>query len=387
MKIVIAPDSFKGSLSARKVADCIAAGLIKTDPALECCKIPLADGGEGTTHCVIGATGGRLLFRTVTGPLGEPVQAEFGICADNKTAVIEVASASGLTLVPPDRRNPLLTTSGGTGELILAALAEGCTKIVIGLGGSATNDGGFGILKALGVRFLDQDGMELEDKTKNLAGLARVDLSGLDKRLANVQFTLACDVDNPLCGPQGASAVYGPQKGADPEQVRELDGLLSHYADVLESAAGRRVRDIPGSGAAGGIAAGMLAVLNAEIVSGIEVVLKLMEVEDLLAAGGIDLVITGEGEINGQSVRGKVPVGIARLAKAYGVPVIALTGCIGPGAERVYEMGIEAIVSVAPGPISLTESMSQAELLLEETAARVLRLLRVGRKLVKSRPL
>ncbi len=269
----------------------------------------------------------------------------------------------------------------------MAALAEGCTKIVIGLGGSATNDGGFGILKALGVRFLDQNGMELEDKTKNLAGLARVDLSGLDKRLANVQFTLACDVDNPLCGPQGASAVYGPQKGADPEQVRELDGLLSHYADVLESAAGRRVRDIPGSGAAGGIAAGMLAVLNAEIVSGIEVVLKLMEVEDLLAAGGIDLVITGEGEINGQSVRGKVPVGIARLAKAYGVPVIALTGCIGPRAERVYEMGIEAIVSVAPGPISLTESMSQAEVLLEETAARVLRLLRVGRKLVKSRPL
>lgn len=381
MRIVIAPDSFKGSLNAQKVADSITAGILKTDSSVECYKIPLADGGEGTTHCVIGVTGGRLLSRTVTGPLGEPVQAEFGICLDNRTAVIEAASASGLTLVPQDRRNPLLTTSKGTGELILAALAEGCKKIILGLGGSATNDGGLGILKTLGVRFFDREGQELGDKVRDLARLDRVDISSLDKRLQDVEFTLACDVDNPLCGPQGASAVYGPQKGADREQVEELDNLLGHYADVLEAAVGRRVREITGSGAAGGIAAGMLAVLDTRIVSGIEVVLELMAVEELLAKGEIDLVITGEGEINGQSVRGKVPVGVARLAKKYGIPVIAFTGCIGPESEKVYEQGIEAIVPIAPGPISLAESMSQVEILLEETAFRVAKLLRIGSKI------
>jgi glycerate kinase len=383
MRIVIAPDSFKGSLDARKVADSIAAGLLKTDPSLECYKIPLADGGEGTTHCVIGAKGGRLLSRTVTGPLGEPVQAEFGICADNRTAVIEVASASGLTLVPQARRNPLLTTSKGTGELILAALADGCNKIILGLGGSATNDGGLGILKALGVRFFDREGLELDDKARDLVRLDRIDLNCLDKRLQNVQFILACDVDNPLCGLQGASAVYGPQKGADRRQIEDLDNLLSHYADILEGVAGRSVRDIPGSGAAGGIAAGMLAVLNARIVSGIEVVLELLAVEKLLDKGGIDLVITGEGEINGQSVRGKVPVGVARLAKKYDIPVIVFVGSIGPEAEKVYEQGIEAILPIVPGPISLAESMSQVETLLEETAVRVFRLLRVGNKIFR----
>ncbi|MDD2234826.1 MAG: glycerate kinase [Desulfitobacteriaceae bacterium] len=381
MKIIIAPDSFKGSLNAGKVAECIAAGFIKTDPAVECYKIPLADGGEGTTHCVIGVIGGRLLVRTVTGPLGEPVQAEIGICKDNKTAVIEVAGASGLTLVPPERRNPLQTTSKGTGELILAALDEGCNKIILGLGGSATNDGGFGILKALGVRFFDREGLELEDKVRDLARLDKIDLGSLDKRLQNVQFTLACDVDNPLCGSQGASAVYGPQKGAAREQVEELDNLLGHYADVLEAVAGYRVREVPGSGAAGGIAAGMLTMFNARIVSGVEIVLELMAVEGLLAKGEIDLLITGEGEINGQSVRGKVPVGVARLAKKYGIPVIAFTGCIGPGSEKVYGQGIEAIIPIAPGPISLSESMSQVEIFLEETAVRVSKLLRIGSKI------
>jgi glycerate kinase len=379
MKIVIAPDSFKGSLSAPQVAESIAAGLRKIDPCLEYYKIPLADGGEGTTRCVIGASGGRLLSRTVTGPLGEPVQAEFGICADKRTAVIEVASASGLTLVPPAKRNPLQTTSEGTGELILAALAEGCEKIILGLGGSATSDGGMGILRVLGVKFFDREGLELGAQVRDLARLERLDLNGLDQRLKDVQFILACDVDNPLCGPQGAAAVYGPQKGADPEQVRELEALLGHYADVLETAAGCQVREIPGSGAAGGIAAGMMAVLKARIVSGIEVVLELLAVEDLLAQGGIDLVITGEGEINGQSIRGKVPVGAARLAKKYGIPVLALTGCIGPEAEKVYAQGIDSIFAIAPGPISLADSLARTEELLEETAARVLRLLRAFR--------
>ena len=376
MKIVIAPDSFKGSLSAPQVAESIAAGLRKIDPCLEYYKIPLADGGEGTTRCVIGASGGRLLSRTVTGPLGEPVTAEFGICADNKTAVIEVASASGLTLVSPARRNPFRTTSAGTGELILAALAEGCKTIILGLGGSATSDGGMGILRVLGVKFLDREGLELGGQVRDLARLERLDLNGLDQRLQDVQITLACDVDNPLCGPQGAAAVYGPQKGADPEQVRELEALLDHYADVLEAAAGCQVREIPGSGAAGGIAAGMMAVLKARIVSGIEVVLELLAVEDLLAQGSIDLVITGEGEINGQSIRGKVPIGVARLARKYGLPVLALTGCIGPEAEKVYEQGIDSIMAIAPGPISLADSLARTEELLEETAARVLRLLK-----------
>ncbi|HWQ89742.1 MAG TPA: glycerate kinase [Desulfitobacteriaceae bacterium] len=379
MRIVIAPDSFKGSLSAPKVADSIAAGLIKIDPCLECYKIPLADGGEGTTRCVIGACGGRLLSRTVTGPLGEPVRAEFGICADQKTAVIEVASASGLTLVSPDKRNPLQTISEGTGELILAALAEGCRTIILGLGGSATNDGGMGILRALGVKFFDQEGLELGGQVRDLARLEHVDLNSLDQRLKDVHFILACDVNNPLCGPQGAAAVYGPQKGADPEQVRELDDLLGHYAAVLEAAAGRRVLEIPGSGAAGGIAAGMMAIFNARIVSGIEVVLELMAVEDLFAKGGIDLVITGEGEINGQSIRGKVPVGVARLAKKYGIPVIAITGCIGSEADKVYEQGIDSIFAIAPGPISLEDSLARTEELLEQTAARIMRLIKVLR--------
>jgi glycerate kinase len=377
MRILVAPDSFKGSLSAPKVAESIAAGLIKIDPATKCYKIPLADGGEGTTRCVIGARGGRLFSRTVTGPLGEPVSAEFGICADNRTAVIEVASASGLTLVAPDRRDPFLTTSAGTGELILAALAEGCRTIILGLGGSATNDGGAGILKALGVKFLDREGRELGGRVKDLTRLERLDLKGLDQRLKDVQFILACDVDNPLCGPQGASAVYGPQKGASPKQVRELDALLGHYADVLEAVTGLKVQEIPGSGAAGGIAAGMMAVLKARIVSGIEVVLELMAVEELLAAGNIDLVITGEGEINGQSIRGKVPVGLARHARKYNIPVLALAGCIGPEAEKVYAEGINSIFTIVPGPISLEDSMARTEVLLEDTAARIMRLLQV----------
>jgi len=380
VKIVIAPDSFKGSLTAEEAAKGIEAGVKRIYPRAQTIKIPLADGGEGTVAALVAATGGRIRMSKVTGPLGEPVEAPWGILGDGETAVVEMAAASGLPLVPPGRRNPLLTTTYGTGELIGAALAEGCRRIIVGIGGSATNDGGAGMAQALGVGFYNEEGKEIPPGAAGLAGLARIDISTLDPRISQVEVLVACDVDNPLTGPNGAARIYGPQKGAGPKMVEELDGILHRFASLLRRDLGQDVEDIPGAGAAGGLGAGLMAFTGARLVPGVQLVLEAVKLEEILEEG-VDLVITGEGAINHQTIYGKTPVGVAKLAQKYKVPVIALVGCIEPGAEVVYDAGIDALKAIVPGPMSLEEAMARAAELISAAAERAMRFLAVGASL------
>ena len=379
MRIVVAPDSFKGSLSALGVAEAIERGLRAVWPDAEVRKVPIADGGEGTVDALVAATGGRLEERTVRGPLGEPVRARWGVLGDGRTAVIEMAAASGLPLVPKDRRDPRLTTTYGTGELVRAALDAGLSRLVVGVGGSATNDGGTGLARALGVRFLDAAGQDLPEGGAALARLSRVELGGLDPRLASAEVTVACDVDNPLTGPRGASAVYGPQKGATPEMVKELDAALGHYAGVARTATGRDVAGLPGAGAAGGLGAGLLFFTPARLRPGVEIVLETTGFEALV--DGADLVVTGEGRTDFQTAMGKAPVGVAAVAKRHGVPVVCLAGGLGDGADDVLAKGIDALASVVPQAMPLEEAMARGAELVEAAAARMARLLRVGSRL------
>jgi glycerate kinase len=379
MKIVIAPDKFKGSLSAIEVCAAIARGVKRAEPRAQIVEMPIADGGEGTVPALVAAAGGRLLTRRVTGPLGDRVRAMFGLLGDGKTAVIEMAAASGLVLVPPHRRNPLVTTTYGTGELILAALAQGVKEIILGIGGSATNDGGAGLARALGARFLDAAGRELPEGGAALARLSRIDLTGLDPRLAEADLLVACDVDNPLTGPRGASAVYGPQKGATPEVVAQLDAALVTFAGVARAATGRDVADRPGAGAAGGLGAGLLFFTPARLRPGVEVVLEATGFDRRVA--GAALVITGEGRTDAQTAMGKAPVGVAAAAARHGVPVVCLSGGLGEGADEVLAHGIDALAAVVPRPMTLEEAMRSGEALIEAATARACRLLRVGRTL------
>ncbi|TKB51611.1 glycerate kinase [Ferrimonas sediminicola] len=356
MKIVIAPDSFKESLSAMEVASAIEAGWRQIDADAEVLKLPMADGGEGTVQALVAATAGDLVEVEVTAPLGNRVRAGFGLVGDGRTAVVEMAQASGLHLVPRARRNPLLTSTFGTGELILAALDRGVERIIIGIGGSATNDGGAGMMQALGARLLDEQGEELPAGGGALDRLVNLDLSGLDPRLSKLSLEVACDVDNPLCGPKGASAVFGPQKGADEAMVAQLDANLGHYAKVIRRQLGVAVAEIPGAGAAGGLGAALAGLLQARLRPGIEIVMEAVGLERALQ--GADLVITGEGCIDGQSVHGKTPVGVARLARELGVPVVALAGSLGPGSELVHREGIDALFSVVPGVTSLDQALA-----------------------------
>ena len=373
MKLVIAPDSFKESLSARAVAEAIAAGWARVDADLLLC--PMADGGEGTVDALLSATGGTLQQTRVSGPLGDPVEARWGLLPDAQ-AIIEMAEASGLHRVEPARRDVLAASSHGTGELIRAALDAGVRRIVLGLGGSATNDGGAGLLAALGVRFLDRAGQELALGGAALASLSQIDLTGLDTRLAQVEVMVAADVDNPLCGPRGASAVFGPQKGASPAQVEQLDAALAHYADVMAATLGEDLRDYPGVGAAGGLGFAARAVLRAAFRPGVELVAELSGLA--AAVERADLVITGEGRLDGQSLHGKTPVGVARIARAAGVPVIALAGSLGEGYQRLYAEGIGAAFSLAPGPLSLEQAMQQAADQLSARAADLARLWQIA---------
>ena len=375
MKLVIAPDSFKESLSARAVAEAIAAGWARVYPDAELLLCPMADGGEGTVDALLSATGGKLQQTRVSGPLGDPVEAHWGLLP-NAQAIIEMAEASGLHRVEPGRRDVLAASSHGTGELIRAALDAGVRRIVLGLGGSATNDGGAGLLAALGVRFLDREGQELPLGGAALARLSQIDLTGLDTRLAQVEVMVAADVDNPLCGPRGASAVFGPQKGASPEQVVQLDEALAHYADVMAATLGEDLRDLPGVGAAGGLGFAARAVLRAGFRPGVELVAELSGLAQ--AVQGADLVITGEGRLDGQSLHGKTPVGVARIARAAGVPVIALAGSLGDGYQRLYAEGIGAAFSLAPGPLSLEQAMQQAADQLSARAADLARLWQIA---------
>ena len=347
-------------------------GIKRVLPGAETIVKPMADGGEGTAQTLVEATGGRLITTEATGPLSKPVSAQWGLLGDKATAVIETAAASGLTLVPTEQLNPLSTTTYGTGELILAALDHGCRELIIGIGGSATNDGGAGMAQALGVQLLDSRGMAVPFGGAALAELEHVDVSRLDPRLANCKVLLACDVTNPLCGIEGASAVYGPQKGATPEMVSHLNAALSHYADVIYRDLGVDFRNDSGAGAAGGLGMGLMVFLKAEVMSGIDMVIRstglTKELEDA------DLVFTAEGRIDSQTVRGKTPVGIARKAKEFGLPVIALAGEVADGYQAVYQQGIDAVFSITPGPISLDQSLAQAEKLVANVAENTMRL-------------
>lgn len=361
MRVVIAPDSFKGSLSAAEVAEALAQGVLRAWPAAQVITLPVADGGEGWVETLVQATGGRSITRRVTGPLGDPVDAQYGLFQQDgqEVAVIEMASASGLTLVPPDRRDPRITTTRGTGELIRDALDQGARRLLVGIGGSATNDGGAGMAQALGVRLLDQAGTDLPPGGAALARLARVDLSGLDPRLAQVEVVVACDVDNPLTGERGASAIYGPQKGATPEMVQELDAALGHFADVVEEVLGQALRSTPGAGAAGGLGFGLMAFTNARLQRGIDLALDTLQADRHFA--GAALVITGEGRIDGQTLHGKVPFGVARRAAALGVPVVAVGGGVGPLSQEALEelraVGIQTVIPTLEAPCTLEEAM------------------------------
>ena len=376
MKIVIAPDSYKESLSALEVAQAVEAGFRQVFPDADYVLVPVADGGEGTVDAMVAATGGRKETVTVSGPLGEPVEAFYGLTGEGDTAVIEMAAASGLALVPPDRRNPLLTSSRGTGELIRAALDAGARRFILGIGGSATNDGGAGMVQALGARLLDLEGRELDGSGGDLARLERIDVSALDPRLAECRIEVACDVDNPLTGARGASAVFGPQKGATPEMVQALDANLARFARIVERDLGVAVDAVPGAGAAGGMGAAMLAFFGATLKPGIEIVTAAVDLDDHVRDA--DLVITGEGRIDFQTVHGKTPIGVARVAKRHGKAVIGIAGSLGADVGVVHAHGIDAVFSVLGKPCTLDEALRDAAANVELTARNVAAVLRIG---------
>ncbi|WP_283578862.1 glycerate kinase [Limosilactobacillus ingluviei] len=373
MKIVIAPDSFKGSLTAKEVGEAIQAGLKQVWPDAEYVLVPMADGGEGTVQALVDATGGCFVTRTVTGPLGLPVAARYGLLGQGQTAVIEMAAASGLPLVPADQLNPLLTTTYGTGELVRDALDQGVREIILGLGGSATNDGGAGLAQALGAHLLDQSGQELPFGGGALGELAQIDVSQLDPRLSQVKIKLASDVTNPLTGPQGATAVFGPQKGATPAMVTKLEANLRHYAAQLQTWLGQAVAQVPGAGAAGGLGAGLLAFTHASLHPGVELVVAATNLKR--KAHGADLAFTGEGSLDFQTRFGKTPYGVAQAIKAVAphAPVIALTGHIGPGGADLTDV-IDAVFATPTGAKVLTQAMAEAKADLEITATQIARL-------------
>ncbi|GAA0264985.1 glycerate kinase [Pseudomonas rhodesiae] len=376
MKIIIAPDSFKDSLSAAGVAQAIVEGLAQVWPDAQMIQCPMADGGEGTVDAVLAACHGELRRQTVHGPLGAPVQARWGWLADSHTAIIEMAEASGLQLLPPDQRDACRTTTFGTGELIRAALETGARRIILAIGGSATNDGGAGAMQALGVQLFDADDQPLPPGGLALAQLARISLDSLDPRVGEVRFEIAADVNNPLCGPHGASAIFGPQKGASPQQVQQLDAALGHFADHCARVLPTDVRDEPGSGAAGGLGFAAKAFLGAQFRAGVEVVADLVGLD--AAVRGADLVITGEGRFDAQTLRGKTPFGVARIARQHGVPVIVIAGTLGEGYEQMYSHGVDAAFALPSGPISLEQACSEAPRLLRERAADIARGWRVA---------
>lgn len=369
MKIVIAPDSYKESLTAMQVATAIENGCKHVFPDAHYIKLPMADGGEGTVQSLIDATGGSIFTASVTGPLGEQVEGFYGLMGDGKTAVIEMAAASGLHLVAPELRNPMKTTSYGTGELIKAALDHGVEQIIIGIGGSATNDAGLGMAQALGVKMLDAQGDDLGFGGEELAKLARIDTSAIDPRLANITLQVACDVNNPLCGKQGATQIFGPQKGATPEMVAQLDANLAHYAQIIKTQLAIDVKDIPGAGAAGGLGAALIGLLGASLRPGIEIVMEAVNLSDMVKDA--DLVITGEGRIDSQTIYGKTPIGVARTAKRFSVPVIGIAGSLSADCGVVHQHGMDAVFSVVPGCVDLTTAFAEAAHNIELTARNV----------------
>ncbi len=379
VRIVIAPQAFKQSIGARAAAIAIQNGVRRAVPDAETILIPVADGGDGTLAALIDTTGGQYFTAQVTGPLGDPVSAQWGVMGDGQTAVIEMALASGLALIPDQRRNPRTATTYGTGELMRAALDAGYTRIIVGLGGSATNDGGAGMASALGARFLDASGSTLPPGGAALTNLRSIDTSGLYAGIERANIIGATDVTNPLCGDTGASAIFGPQKGATPEMVQELDGCLANLASVIESVLGLNVADTPGAGAAGGLGAGLIAFANCELRSGIDMVCDALDFDANVADA--DLVITGEGRADRSTAFDKAPVGIARRSKALGVPTLLLAGSLGQGYDALYRHGIDAIIPITEEPTTLESSLQNAAELLERAAERAVRLYALGRNL------
>ena len=387
MRIVICPDSFKESLTALEVAEAMATGFRRVWPHADYDLSPLADGGEGTVQAMLDATEGHWSSAEVTGPLGTPVQARFGLLGKtgqtgsevDSRAVIEMAEASGLHLVPSAQRDPRVTTSRGTGELMLAALDQGATHLILGLGGSATNDGGAGMLQALGAELLDARGQPIGPGGGSLGDLARIDLAGLDARLANCTIEVACDVTNPLLGEQGASAVFGPQKGADAAMVQQLDGWLGQYGRLLETTTGRSVLNVPGAGAAGGMGAALVGALEAELKPGIDLVMRAVGLAERLP--GADLVVTGEGRLDSQTLQGKTPAGAARLAGEAGIPVIGLAGGLADDAGVLTEHGFSAVLGAVQRPTDLDTALTRAPEWLARAAEQAARLMVLGGKL------
>ncbi|MBD0903207.1 glycerate 3-kinase [Klebsiella grimontii] len=379
MKIIIAPDSFKESVSASRCAQAIKAGFVSIFPQAECVCLPIADGGEGTVEAMVEATDGKMVMLPVMGPMGDFVGAFYGLSGDGQTAFIEMAAASGLMLVPAGERNPLRATSYGTGELIRHALDAGVRHIILGIGGSATVDGGMGMVQALGARFLDERGESVGLGGGALQRLVKIDLSDLDPRLHDCRIEVACDVDNPLLGERGAAAVFGPQKGACIEMVAVLERGLQNYARVMLAATGQDVAPMVGGGAAGGMGAAARVFLNATLKSGIDIVLEAVHLEEALRDA--DLVITGEGRMDSQTVGGKAPVGVARIAKKYDIPVIGIAGVLGDGVEAVHQHGIDAVFSILPALAPLAEVLDRGEQNLYACARNIACAIKLGQQI------
>jgi glycerate kinase len=378
MKILVAPNAFKEALSAKEAAEAIKGGLLKALPYSEIILFPIADGGDGTIEVLVEATGGRIISQEVTGPLRGKLVADFGILGDRETAVIEMARASGLALVPKEKRNPAITTTYGTGELIKRALEKGAKRILIGIGGSATNDGGAGMAQALGVKLLDKDGKEIPFGGLALLNLHHIDMGSFFELAKDCEVIVMADVKNSLCGPEGASYIYGPQKGGDRELIEKLDRALYNFSQVVKQDLGKDILNLQGSGAAGGLGGGLVAFLNAKLRSGIEVVMEILNVEKILE--GVDLVISGEGKIDSQTIFGKAPAGIAKKAKEKNIPVVFLGGTVDESAKVLQEKNIvDAIFSITRGPISLEESIKNTKEQLEWTSYQIGSLIKLSK--------
>ena len=380
-KIIIAPDSFKGNLTALEVAECIEKGIRRVLPKARCIKVPMADGGEGTVQSMVDAAHGKLIKKRVQGPTGKSITAKYGWLASQKTAVIEMAEASGLPLVADRDRNPLKTTSYGTGQLILDALRRRPEKIIIGIGGSATNDAGVGMAQALGIRFLDTNGKEIKALGCGgmLSKIAKIDMQNLAAQVSKTEIIVACDVENPLYGKNGAAVVFGPQKGATAKMIEVLDANLKHLSKVIKRDLKQDVGRMPGAGAAGGLGAGLVAFAGARLESGIDIVLKATELSKFIQAA--DLVITGEGRVDFQTAFGKTPAGVAKVAKAHKVPVIAIGGALADDARNVFAHGIDGIASAAVKDMSLQEALRNSRNHIADAAERVIRMLLIGKKM------
>ena len=368
MKIVVAPDSFKESMSAKEVCDSIEKGLLSVSKDWEIVKVPMADGGEGTLEALVDATNGKIFNEKTLNPLGEEITSKFGILGGKNIAVIEMASTSGLELISPEKRNPYITTTYGTGQLILKALEQNVEEIILGIGGSATNDGGAGMLQALGAKLLDKNGDKIGFGGYELSKLDRIDFSSLDRRLKNIKILVACDVTNPLTGKNGSSYIFGKQKGATPEMIEILDGNLLHYSKIIKRDLGFDVNNVSGAGAAGGLGAGLLT-LRAVLKKGIDIVIEANELDKKVQ--GADLVITGEGSIDGQTRFGKTPYGVVTIAKKYNIPTIILAGNVGKDIDILYDYGFDTIFSIMQGVDSLENALKKGKENIERTAKNI----------------